>query len=158
MITASTSRRAVRGIAVFEAAKGLLVLAAGLGLLSLLHRDVQTLAIRLIGRLHLNPGWKYAGVFVAAASRVTDRELWSLAALALVYAAFRLVEGYGLWRERAWAEWLALGSGMMYLPLEVYELAVKFTRLRISVLAANLLVVVLIGLVLWRSIRTRRLA
>ncbi|RYG83545.1 DUF2127 domain-containing protein, partial [bacterium] len=34
-------RRAVRTVAVFEAAKGLLVLLAGFGLLRLLHHDVQ---------------------------------------------------------------------------------------------------------------------
>ena len=144
------SRRTVRGIALFEAAKGLLVLAAGFGLLSLLHRDLQALAVRLIGRLHLHPSGSYAGVFIRVASQVTDRELWSFAALALAYSTFRLVEGYGLWRERAWAEWLALASGMIYLPIEVYELTGKVTWLRVSVLIVNLVVVVLIGLVLWR--------
>ena len=157
MISGSTSRRTLRGIALLEAAKGILVLAAGFGLLSLLHRDVQAEAIRLIGYLHLNPGWKYAGVFIEATSRVTDKVLWSFAALALVYSVFRLVEGYGLWRERAWAEWLALVSGMAYLPVEIYRLARKFTGLRLSVLTVNLLVVVLVALVLWRSIKARRL-
>ena len=157
MISGSTSRRTLRGIALLEAAKGLLVLAAGFGLLSLLHRDLQTLAIKLIGHLHLNPGRKYAGVFINAASRVTDKDLWSFAALALVYSAFRLVEGYGLWRERAWAEWLALVIGMIYLPVEIYKLIEKFTWLRVSVLAANLLVVVLVAMVLWRSMKIRQL-
>ena len=156
MISGSTSRRTLRGIALFEAAKGILVLAAGFGLLSLLHRDLQALAVRLIGYLHLNPGREYAGVFINAASRVTDRELWSFAAVALGYSAFRLLEGYGLWRERAWAEWLALVSGMVYLPIEIVKLAGKFTWLRVSILTVNLLVVVLIALVLRRSIKTRR--
>ncbi len=157
MITARTSRRTLRGIALFEAAKGLLVLTAGLGLLSLLHQDLQAAAVRLIGQLHLHPGRKYAGVFIHAASRVTDRELWTFASLALIYSIFRLVEGYGLWRERGWAEWLALASGMMYLPIEIYELVLKFTWLRVSVFVLNLVVVTLIGLVLWRSLQTRRL-
>ena len=157
MISGSTSRRTVRGIALFEAAKGLLVLAAGFGLLSLLHQDVQAQAIRLIGHLHLNPGRKYAGVFIAAASRVTDKQLWAFAALALIYSVFRLAEGYGLWCERAWAEWLALVSGMAYLPVEIYKLGEKSTWFRMSILTVNLVVVVLIALVLWRAIETRRL-
>ena len=46
---------------------------------------------------------------------------------------------------------------MIYLPIEIYELAEKFTWLRVAVLTANLVVVTLIGSVLWRSIQTRRL-
>ena len=156
MISRATSRRTVRGIALLETAKGLLVLAAGFGLLSLMHRDVQAAAVRLITNLHLSPGGKYAGIFIKAAARVTDRELWAFAVLALVYSMFRLVEGYGLWRERAWAEWLALVSGALYLPLEVYEVVLKFTWLRISVLAVNLVVVVLIAMVLSRSLKSRQ--
>ena len=158
MISGKTSRRTVRGIALLEAAKGLLVLAAGFGLISLLHQDVQAAAIRLIANLHLHPGHKYVDVFINAASQVTDKQLWSFAGLALVYSAFRLCEGYGLWRERAWAEWLALGSGMVYLPIEMYELVLKFTWLRVSVLTVNLLIVVLVALVLWRSLKSRSLA
>src|SRR5436305_641496 len=43
----------VRTVALFEAAKGALVLAAGLGLLGLIHRDVQAFAERLVRASHL---------------------------------------------------------------------------------------------------------
>ena len=155
MISGSTSRRTVRTIALIEAAKGILVLFVGFDLLTLLHRDVQAVAIRLIGHLHLNPGGKCAGIFIDAASHVTDKQIWLLAALALIYSAVRLIEGYGLWRERAWAEWIALVSGMIYLPIEIYELAKKPSWVHVSVLTVNLLIVLFIALVLWRSVRTK---
>ena len=155
MISGSTSRRTVRTIALIEAAKGILVLFVGFDLLRLLHRDVQVVAIRLIGHLHLNPSGKYAGIFIDAASRVTDKELWLFAALALIYSAVRLIQGYGLWRERAWAEWIALVSGMIYLPIEIYELAKNPVWSNVSILTVNLLIVVFIAMVLWRSIRTK---
>ena len=62
-----------------------------------------------------------------------------------------------MWHERAWAEWLALVSGMVYLPVEIYKLGEKFNWLRVSVLTVNLVVVALVALVLWRTIETRRL-
>jgi len=62
---------------------------------------------------------------------------------------------YGLWKERAWAEWLALGSGLIYLPLEVYKVVAKFNWEHVSVLVANLLVVGLVGSVMWSSKRTK---
>jgi uncharacterized membrane protein (DUF2068 family) len=53
-----------------------------------------------------------------------------------------------LWRERAWAEWLAVLSGGIYLPFEIYELAKGLTALRITLFAVNVLVVVYMARVL----------
>ncbi len=41
----------------------------------------------------------------------------------LVYSAIRFAEATGLWLEKQWAEWFALISGCLYLPIEIYELA-----------------------------------
>ena len=51
------------------------------------------------------------------------------------------VEGYGLWKERVWAEWLAVVSGTIYLPIEVYEVCVKISFVSIFALIANIVVV-----------------
>ena len=112
---------AVRSVAIFEGTKGLLVLAAGFGLLSLIHRDVQQVAESVIQHLHLNPAHHYPEIFIRAAGRVQDSRLALLASGAFVYAAFRLVEAYGLWHERPWAEWLAIVSAGLYLPVEIFE-------------------------------------
>ena len=100
----------LRTVAVFEFAKGLLVLMAGLGLLSLIHGDAQTVAENIVRLLHLNPARRYPRVFIEAASRLTDTRLWFLALAAAIYAAVRFVETYGLWHERPWAEWFAVLS------------------------------------------------
>jgi len=117
----------------------------------LLHRDLRALANALVGHLHLDPNRHYASVFIEAASNTTDARLWSIAIIGFVYAAFRFIEAYGLWFCRTWAEWLALVSGGIYLPLEVYELILRVTWMRASALVANLVVVVAIALVLWRN-------
>jgi len=156
MISSSTSRSVVRTVALFEAAKGVLVLLAGFGCLTMLHRDAGELAEEIIERLHLDPTNKYPGIFIDAASTITDSRLWMWAAFAGVYASFRLAEAFGLWRERAWAEWLAFAGGAIYLPVEIYSIVEKFTWLRVGVLSLNLLVVIFMGQVLWRSIQKRR--
>jgi uncharacterized membrane protein (DUF2068 family) len=134
-------RAGLRAVAAFEAAKGLLVLATGLGLLSLLHKDVQVVAEHFVERLHLNPAKRYPHVFIDAASRLTDSRLWLLAWLALCYAVLRLIEAGGLWGQRRWAEWVAVVSGGIYLPVEVYELAHGVTWVKLCMLAVNLWVV-----------------
>lgn len=133
--------RAVRLIAFFEAFKGVLVLVAATGLLSLLHKDVVALATRLLEHVHLNPAAKYPQIFLDAASHLQDARLLLLALGAAAYSTVRLVEAYGLLKERPWAEWLAAGSGGIYLPIEVFECVRHPTALRAAVLVANALVV-----------------
>jgi uncharacterized membrane protein (DUF2068 family) len=135
------TKAGLRVVALMEAAKGLLVLLAGFGLLTLLHRDVQAVAIEFISRLHLNPSKHYPTIFIDAASRMTDVRLWQLAWFAAVYSTLRLVEAYGLWHERRWAEWVALVSGGIYLPVEIFEVVQKQTVFRVGTLVINLIVV-----------------
>ncbi|MBS0207950.1 MAG: DUF2127 domain-containing protein [Planctomycetes bacterium] len=145
-----TTQAGLRVVASFEAAKGVLVLVAGLGLLSLVHHDLQSVAERIVERFHLNPARKYPQIFIQAAGHIDDAHLMMLAALALVYATGRLIEAYGLWRARAWAEWLALVSGSIYFPIELYELDRKVTWVRASALVINLLIVVYMAYALWQ--------
>jgi uncharacterized membrane protein (DUF2068 family) len=126
----SRNTRGVRIVAVFEASKGALVIAAGLGLLSLLHHDLQATAERLVRHSHLDPAHHYPKIFIAAASRMNDSRLVSLAVLAFLYSALRFVEAYGLWHMRTWAEWLAIVAGSVYLPVEVYEMSRRATWMR----------------------------
>lgn len=141
----------MRTVAFFEAAKGALVLLAGLGLLTLINRDIQAVAEHLVRLSHLNPASHYPRIFVDAASHVTNRRLWMLAAAAALYALVRGVEAYGLWYERRWAEWFALIAGGVYLPVEIYEVAHKLTWLRVAVLVTNLAVVAYMAYALWHS-------
>ena len=134
-------RFGLRVVASFEAAKGFIVLAAGLGLFRLLHRDVGEAAEHLVRLLHLDVDSHYPRIFIDAAARLDDTHLRMLAMLALLYSVVRFVEGYGLWRDRRWAEWFGAISGAVYLPTEIYELWEKVTWLRVTVFVVNCVVV-----------------
>lgn len=146
------SSEAVRAVAVFEAAKGVLVLVAGFGLLSLLHRDAHALGAQVIAHAHLNPAARYPRIFLDAVDKLSDQRLLMLAAGAGLYASFRLVEAYGLWRARPWAEWLAALSGAVYLPFEAIGLWRDATWLGLGVLLVNALVVAIMA----DAVRRRR--
>jgi uncharacterized membrane protein (DUF2068 family) len=128
---------ALRLIAVFEGAKGLLVLLAGLGLLSLLHRDVKALAEEIVERSLLIHHVRISGVLLRAADNVTDTELWALASTALAYAAVRFIEAYGLWHQREWGQWFALLSAVLYLPWEVLAIVRHATAVRYVLVLLN---------------------
>ena len=155
MISAKASKTVVRTVAVFEAAKGAVVLLAGFGVLSLLHRDIRVAAAALVGRLHLNPADGFQRSFIEAAARVTNTGLWMIASIGFLYALFRFLEAYGLWSGRRWAEWLAVVSGGLYVPLEIYELIQRHTWVRASALSVNLIVVCVMTIVLVRDIKQK---
>lgn len=131
----------VRAVALFEAAKGTLVLLTGFGALSLIHHDAQRFAEQLVGHLHLNPAKHYPRIFIDTAAHLTDARLWMLAILAATYGLVRFVEAYGLWRGRRWAEWFAAVSGGIYIPFELYELFQGINWLSLGALVANVLIV-----------------
>lgn len=124
-----------------EFVKGLVVLLAGFGVLSLVHRDAWDVAESFLEWLHISPDAHYAQVFLNLADQVTDTKLWLVAVGALMYSCLRFVEAYGLWKERAWAEWLALISGAIYLPFEIFELARRPDWIRLAIFLINLAVV-----------------
>jgi uncharacterized membrane protein (DUF2068 family) len=137
-----SSRAGLRAIAVFEALKGAAVLAAGFGLLALVHRDLPDVVDQVIHHLHMNPEGHLSHIFLRAAERTSDAKLQAIAGTAIAYSVVRFVEAYGLWNARVWAQWFAILSGMLYLPWEIYEIAVHPRPIRWVVFAANIAILV----------------
>jgi uncharacterized membrane protein (DUF2068 family) len=142
-----------RSIALIEGAKGVLVILAGLGLLGLLHHDVQAFAEALVREAHLNPASHLPRKFLEASGKVDDHRIMFLLRFAMAYGALRLAEGYGLWHQRPWAEWLGASVGGLYLPFEVWLIVRRFTMLHLLVFIGNLLIV---GFLLWQIVLRRR--
>jgi uncharacterized membrane protein (DUF2068 family) len=138
-------------VALFEAAKGTVVILAGFGLLALIHHNAQEVVEEIVRHLHFNPAKHFPHIFLDVAASLTDARLWALAVTALVYAVVRFVEAYGLWWQQAWAEWFAILSGGIYLPIEVYELIEKVTMVRAGILLINLLIVGWLAWVRWQA-------
>jgi uncharacterized membrane protein (DUF2068 family) len=132
----------LRTIAAFEAAKGAIVLLLGCGALHLMGKNLDNIGERIAEVLHVNPEGKLSNLFVELASHTTDRTLWVLALGALVYAAVRWIEAYGLWQGREWAQWFELLSTALYLAPEVEWLLRHPSWLKWSILITNLVILV----------------
>ena len=145
-----TSDKGERVVAALEAGKGLLVLLVGFGLLAVVDQDVQEVAEELIRTLHLNPARHLPRIFLEAAERASDLRLQLLAAFALGYAVLRLAEAYGLWFGKRWAEWLAVASGSVYIPLEIYAIVQRVSWVKVTTLVLNIAIVAYIAFALWR--------
>ena len=152
--------QALHAIALFEGVKGIAAITASLGLLSLAHHDVRAMAFALVGHFHLDPDAHYPRILLNDATLLANANLRQAVLLAWAYAAIRLTEGYGLWKDRAWAEWLAAASGAVYLPLEVSHMMAHTTAINGMVLTGNIAVVayMVVRLRRRRSQRTATLA
>jgi uncharacterized membrane protein (DUF2068 family) len=143
-------REGLRAVALFEMFKGTLALLAAGGLFYYIPRDLRHIVVELVGRLHLNPGKSYPNVFIRVVEDASNAQLWTVAALVVAYASIRFAEAYGLWRSRAWAEWLAAVSGGIYIPFELYELSRGFSWIKLGALALNIATVVFMVVALRR--------
>jgi len=148
-------QRALRSIAATEAFKGFVALAAGLGLIGLLHRDLHHVAAALIGHIGLDPGARYPALFLHEVDLLRDANSRSLLLAAAGYALVRFLESYGLWHERAWGEWLGALSGALYVPFELRHLIHRPTVATAIVIAANIVVV---GFLVWQIWSRRRVS
>ncbi|HZQ23719.1 MAG TPA: DUF2127 domain-containing protein [Terriglobales bacterium] len=133
--------KGLRAVASLEFLKGILACGGIIALIAIVRRDTWDVAESLLEFFHVNLEGHFAQAFLDFADRVTDKNLWTAVGLLSVYTLLRFIESYGLWRARAWAEWLALISGTIYLPFEIMELIRKPDAIHVFVLLANLVVV-----------------
>ena len=154
----SGHKQGLRTVAVIEAAKGALAVAGSLFFLEIIRKnvDLEDAAQNLLYYLHIDPDRRFSQAFVTMAGKVMDANVALVLTLAFLYASLRFVESYGLWRQRVWAEWLAIVSGAVYLPFELYKLIRHPNLVHWTILLVNIAVVLYIAWVRWDEISARR--
>jgi uncharacterized membrane protein (DUF2068 family) len=148
----------LRGVAFFEALKGILALVGAFWVLSLRHKDLLKVAEHMLRRFHIAPDRHAAHLLMHLAEKINGRDLRIVLLLFFVYAAIRFTEAAGLWLEKEWAEWFALISGSIYVPVEVMELIRHPNLTTWAVLTINILIVLYMAWLLLDSYKRRRLA
>jgi|SRR5690348_16521512 len=151
-------RRVLQTVATIEFLKGVFVTLMGICALLLVHKDAWLYAESVLAVFHISTDRRIAQMFLDFADNVTDAKLWAAAWLAFAYSTLRFIEGYGLWRCRTWAEWVAAISGTLLVPLEVRELFRRVTLLRCGVLIVNVAVVLYMVYVIMANRREHKKA
>jgi uncharacterized membrane protein (DUF2068 family) len=151
-------RMGLRTVGLFEALKGIIALLVAYAFIHMIHRDVDfgDVAERILRFLHIGLHHRLAQQFLKAAGKLSDAHIATVLGLAIVYATLRFLEGYGLWKQRAWAEYLAIVSGCIYIPFEVQRLIRHPDEFHWIVLGINILVVLYIAWVRWDEIKAAR--
>jgi uncharacterized membrane protein (DUF2068 family) len=79
--------------------------------------------------------------YLGRAFKYSPTHLVELALIFLALAAVELTEAVGLWLNKRWAEYLTFVVTALFIPYEIYELALKVSVLKIVALVVNVLVV-----------------
>jgi uncharacterized membrane protein (DUF2068 family) len=96
---------------------------------------------RLLHFLRVNPENKFFSDLAVQVGNLTEVRVLHVAAGTLLYSLFSLVEGVGLIFRVGWAGWLAIGESSFFIPIEVYELVHRFSRVVLIILVVNVIIV-----------------
>jgi uncharacterized membrane protein (DUF2068 family) len=135
------SHRALRIIAAYKFVKvlGLLLVAAtAFGLIG--QGNLQALSDRITA-LPIHHGHGFLVRVIEQLFTLGPRKFLAIGIVACIYAAVFLIEGWGLWREKRWAEYLTVIVTASLVPLEVWEIFHRFTWLKVLALVVNLAIV-----------------
>jgi uncharacterized membrane protein (DUF2068 family) len=129
-------------IAIFKLLQAALFIALGIGALHLIHVDIDDFLTQLFTILRFNPESHFVNFVLEKASILDEPMLRRISAVVFAYAALELVEGIGLYLEKAWAEYLTVLLTASFMPLEVIRLIHRATWPRGCLLALNVLVLI----------------
>ena len=140
-------------IAIVEGVKGTLALLAASGLELIGPAPLQRWINALIAHFQLDPEH---GAMAWLAHAINPDAVHLAAAVAALYGIVHLVEGWGLWRARAWASWLGCLSAAAYLPFDVTAFLHHRHWLEGVAVAINLIVVWVLARDLFKRKRAPR--
>jgi uncharacterized membrane protein (DUF2068 family) len=137
----SSPRNGVLIIGAFKLLKGLLLLAIGIGALSLLHENVVAGVTHWVNVLGVDPDNHFVHKLIGKLWTVDEKKLIEISAGTFFYAALMFTEGVGLLLQKRWAEYLTIFATASFMPLEVYELIKHFSITKIAVILVNAVIV-----------------
>jgi uncharacterized membrane protein (DUF2068 family) len=91
---------------------------------------------------------RLVGSVLDHAAGLRDQRLIALAVAGLLYGGLEALEGFGLLLRRRWAEYLVLIATVVFIPVEVEELATRPSVFKALALLVNLIVV---AYLVWRK-------
>jgi len=133
--------RALQIIAVFKLLKAiclLLVAAAAFALIRSVRLDALA---EWIASLPIQHGHRLLVRLLDTLLQLGPRKFVAIGTAACVYASLFLVEGWGLWNGKRWAEYLTVIATTSLIPFELWEIVHRVTLLKVCALTVNMVIV-----------------
>jgi uncharacterized membrane protein (DUF2068 family) len=139
--TSASSDRLLPWIAAERSVRAVILVAIGLVLVTHPHTDWGRTITTVSQHLGFDPTSNGIQRLIAKVRAISPDKYAVFGAIAIAYGVLEGVEGYGLWRRRAWAEYLTVvATSLLFIP-EIDEIAKSPTALKIGALLVNVAVV-----------------
>jgi uncharacterized membrane protein (DUF2068 family) len=128
-------------IAVFKFFKATLLVALAFALLHLRHPEVSEHFVTWLRAFPFATGHQMISDLIATILGTPERTIGVFGGIALGYAVLYAIEGFGLWRNAHWAEYLTVVTTSLLVPIEIWEIVRHPTALKWLTLIINLAIV-----------------
>jgi len=134
----------------FKLIKGVLFCAFGIAMYFQATHDLpaewdnllnQPIVGRVFERLRIHPENKFFQHIAEQIANVTETQVRVWAEGIILFSLFPLVEGTGMLFRAGWAGWLTIGESAFFVPIEMYELAKKYSLSMLVVMIINVFIV-----------------
>ncbi|HEY0263841.1 MAG TPA: DUF2127 domain-containing protein [Granulicella sp.] len=142
-------------IGLFKLGKSLFFFCLGMGALHFLHKDLGDAVLRLATDLKFDPEGRLVSAMLDKVDLIDTHRLRQISIATFAYSVVALIEGWGLMKEKVWAEYLTTILTVSFLPLEIYELFRRPDWFRLGLLLINLAV---LGYLVWLLQRKKLLS
>jgi uncharacterized membrane protein (DUF2068 family) len=137
----TTTHKALRVIAAFKLLKALGLVIVAVAAFNLVRSERLDAFAEWIAQLPLLQGHHVVFRLLDALVQLSPRKFVAIGVAACIYASLFLVEGWGLWRGKRWAEYLTVIATTSLIPFELWEIYRHITWLKISALLVNVAIV-----------------
>ena len=148
---AKTPHRALRFIAAYKVIKALALLLAAIAAFGLIGDGNLEALFAWVMQLPIHHGHDLLVGMIDKLFGLGPRKFLAIGVVLCIYAAVFLVEGWGLWRERRWAEYLTVIVTASLIPLEIWEIFHHLTWLKIVALIVNVAILLYLIVLLRRE-------
>jgi uncharacterized membrane protein (DUF2068 family) len=131
----------LRLIAAFKLVKGTFLLSAGIAALGLLNPSMAKPMARWAMDVSADGHYRVLDTLVREVLDVDPRTLRVVSLGSLFYALLFYTEGFGLYFDKRWAEYMTIFSTGGLIPFEVFEILRHASAGKIALLAVNVLIV-----------------
>ena len=134
-------RKALRAIAVFKLVKGLGLIIVAVAAFGLVRSERLDAFAEWIAHLPILQGHHVITRLLDTLVQLSPLKFVAIGVAACIYASLFLVEGWGLWRGKRWAEYLTVIATTSLIPFELWEIYHRISWLKISALLVNVAIV-----------------
>lgn len=133
--------RALRIISAYKFLKAAGLVAVAIGAFDLIHEVRFDAFTAWVMDLPIQHGHVLIARLVDRLLDVDPHRFLAIGIAACIYAGVFVVEGWGLWREKRWAEYLTTIVTASLIPIEIWEMLRHFTWLKVAATVVNVAIV-----------------